>query len=401
MSLVAGLLTTTSLVQAQLLDDDTLINPKPESRLEKAAASSSQAVESLPSLSTSTSDSSSATSASSNSKSTTGTASSSGDVSITQSGSASADASITAIPTISISGNAGLPVLSSALPTIAGAYHYEAPIVPSTKGAPYIKSSKLPQGTVFIVAGAALGLFGLLVIFWRGVQAWNLHRSVRKAQEQQSLLDAKAMLGPPGGGFYAGPSSQSIEQLAHTGRLTKQNKKNQQQQFIHQQQQHHQLQQIQQQQKAARSSLFFSPTSGAVANAGSGIGAVGTAYYSPTNLNQPNIHVGSTFLPAGYYPVGAANNTASNAAPAIQFDGAAQTTNGAGYASLTNATQSDLRLPLSQHQYDGPSSAGPPSLPSLQAQAGNGHKRAPSAFLDELLDNEPPPRRQQRGSGYR
>ncbi|OCL06964.1 hypothetical protein AOQ84DRAFT_223326, partial [Glonium stellatum] len=85
------------------------------------------------------------------------------------------------------------------LPTIAGA-GIPTVIVPDTANAPFMQKSNLPDGTVFICVGAALGFMGAAILAWRGLVAWSLHRSVQRAALAQNLADSKTLLHGPGGG---------------------------------------------------------------------------------------------------------------------------------------------------------------------------------------------------------
>ncbi|RPA93995.1 hypothetical protein L873DRAFT_1568482, partial [Choiromyces venosus 120613-1] len=159
-------------------------------------------------------------------------------------------------------------------PTITGGFAAVTPTVtvPPTANAPFMQKSTLPEGTVFIAVGSALGLFALSVILWRCLVAWSLHRSVKRAAMNANMSDTKAMIRPPpnGGssGFYAaGPGSTlSLDHLGAPPRPgTNSNR-----------------------QQTPNSNLFFSPTAGAG-------GAAGDRR--------------SQYLPAGYYAAGARDST--------------------------------------------------------------------------------------------
>ncbi|KAL8770744.1 MAG: hypothetical protein Q9209_003611 [Squamulea sp. 1 TL-2023] len=260
---------------------------------------------------------------------------------------------------------------SPALPTRKGA---KAPIpsVPPTAGAPYMKKSTVPEGTVFICVGAGLAFIGLVVLAWRGLVAWSLHRSVRKAAMAPSvnysqLGDAKSKSKAPGTPFYSqGPGSTlSLDRLTATSKGGSKT-------------------------HTARSSLFFSPT------AGSGM-------QTPGNR-------GSGYLPAGYYATG---NTAAG--------GAAGMTHVEGRSPLPGRREHNHRN--SRARSVGPSPPGTPSLPpSRGAEVGyrpstaglSTHAststlnlstapqgRAPSTYLEDLFEDHSvtghPSHRQSRG----
>ncbi|KAI9859631.1 MAG: hypothetical protein M1813_006562 [Trichoglossum hirsutum] len=255
-------------------------------------------------------------------------------------------------------GATDLPSIPPTLPTLPGqaTVSYPPPSVPPTANAPYMQHSRLPEGTVFIAVGAVLGFLGLAVLAWRGLVAWSLHRSVKRAAIQNNLADSKAMLRPPGGGFYANGagSSLSLDHLSSSGKSPSGPR------------------------HTPNSSLFFSPT----ATTGSGLGQSGNR--------------GSGYLPAGYYAAG-------NAAPS----GGTGMTHIGGGAPVGLSTHS--------HGYTrarsmGPSPPGSPSLPPsrgedarfsrgpLRAGASNSslnlstqpQERAPSAYLEDLFENHQP-----------
>ncbi|KAJ8608036.1 hypothetical protein MRB53_039871 [Persea americana] len=176
-------------------------------------------------------------------------------------------------------------------PTLAGV-GVPPLIVPDTSAAPYMQVSNLPEGTVFICVGAALGFLGLCVLSWRVISAWALQRSVNRASRAAYPSDTKAPLyqavtGTIGHGYkgsYVSTRDVSMDRLAgrhsytagsmprsssgtraHRGSGTARSK--------HVSRQH-------------ASQLFFSPTAGAGA--------------------PPSANRSSSYLPAGYYAPGAA-----------------------------------------------------------------------------------------------
>ncbi|KAL8997179.1 MAG: hypothetical protein Q9169_003506 [Polycauliona sp. 2 TL-2023] len=234
------------------------------------------------------------------------------------------------------------------------------PTVPPTAGAPYMQKSTLPEGTVFICVGAGLGFIGLVVLAWRGLVAWSLHRSVRKAAMAPSvqysrLGDAKSKSTAPGTPYY----SQAPGSNLSLDRLTAPSKGGSK---TH----------------TARSSLFFSPTAG-------------TGMQTPGNR-------GSGYLPAGYY---AAGNTATG--------GGAGMTHVEGKSPLSGHREQN-------HRYSRARSAAPsppgtpgslrpdsrgaevgyrPSTAGLSTQASTStlnlstapQGRAPSAYLEDLFED--------------
>ena len=218
-----------------------------------------------------------------------------------------------------------------------------------------MQKSTLPEGTVFISVGAILGAVGFVVVAWRVLVAWSLHRSVRRAAVAQSRKHGhKKRRRHSSAPFYKeGPgSSLSLDQLAGGRGGSKSN--------------------------ITRESLFFSPTAG------------GTG-----QMPGPR---GSGYLPAGYYAAG-------NSTPG-------------GGSGMTNVGSGNVNVGSQNHRYSRARSMGPspplsPSLPpsrgedvsrrkssaaGITTHASNsslnlpGHTRAPSAYLDDLFENHPPGR---------
>lgn len=294
------------------------------------------------------------------------------------------DASTTSKPTKTSTDTAAsesdLPALTSSaldglltgLPKLPGD-DYPPPTVPPTANAPFMQKSNLPEGTVFICVGAALGFVALLVITWRGMVAWALHRSVRRAALAQpvkyngggrgikvahaSHRSSKAPFYSPGPG-----STLSLEHLSAGGQAGHKS-------------------------APARESLFFSPTAGA------GMQNQGTR--------------GSGYLPAGYY---AAGNSAAGGGAGMAH------VSGEGPTSFSNPAHPSHRYSRARSSI-GPSPPGSPSLPpslppSRGADVGTGFRRpttadrltmqgsnstlnlsaptqsrAPSAYLEDLFEN--------------
>ena len=204
--------------------------------------------------------------------------------------------------------------------------------VPDTAGAAFMQKSDLPDGTVFICVGAILAFFGAAVLAWRGLVAWSLHRSVKRAATAQNLADMKSMSALPGKkrGMYnvvgasstmsldhlnAAPIGKSSKTFAGPPGSTPQR---------------------------SASTLFFSPTAG---------GAAG--------MRDSTVNRSSTYLPAGYYQSG-------NTAPAA---GSPQT-----YVGGQNPNNlSALSLSTPGNRFSGIS---PPESPSLPPSRG-GYSRAP------------------------
>ncbi|KAL1957086.1 hypothetical protein VTO42DRAFT_6344 [Malbranchea cinnamomea] len=245
------------------------------------------------------------------------------------------------------------------LPTLPGA-KIPPPAVPPKEGAPYLQESDYPEGTVFIAVGAVLGFFALAVVAWRGLVAWSINRSVRRAAADQTQTDATALLnskkrrgnnGKSGMYRQAPGSSMSMEKLGNPARHSAMPGRT----------------------HTPSASLFFSPTaSGGMHNAGSR---------------------GSAYLPAGYY------HTSSAALG-----------NGPGLAHLSGSSIPLSPLGPQAQGYSRTKSMGttPPGSPGLRPTSNDNDQsypststlnltsppqgRAPSAYLEDLFENHPPGR---------
>ena len=237
-----------------------------------------------------------------------------------------------------------------ALPTLEGHYSYPPASVPPTENAPFMKPSHVPEGTFFIAVGAILGAFGIAVLIWRAVVACQLHRSVKRAALAQSMSNDKLSFAPPAAPFYKDNehgSSPSVNGSAGRG--------------------------VRRTQRGpipsstpSQTNLFFSPTA--------------PGANSASNRD-------SRFLPSGFYAAGAASQQAGHTHS----------------ISLTNLRPDSRGHPR-------PVGHSPPDSPSLMPRAEPARRnlssstvnlnrptsqRAPSAFLDDLLADQPdqfPPR---------
>ena len=292
------------------------------------------------------------------SSSTTDTSSPTASSSTTESSSTTSTSSSASASATDAAALTGLPKLAQD--------NYPAPTVPPTADAPFMQKSSLPDGTVFICVGAALGFIGILVLAWRGLVAWSLHRSVKRAAIAQSskysrVGDPRAKNGKSTGPYFnPGPGTTlSLDHLASNGKGGPKTP------------------------SSARGSLFFSPTAG-------------TGMQTPGNR-------GSTYLPAGYY---AAGNSAPGGGSGMTHIGG-----GGGGIGLSNLAPQNHRY--SRARSTGPSPPGTPSLPpsrgadstlgrlntaGLTMHASNSslnlsappQGRAPSAYLEDLFENHPP-----------
>lgn len=307
--------------------------------------------------------------------SSTVAATSSSSASASSTGSSSTNSASTSTSSAASASSADAAALTG-LPKLAQD-NYPAPTVPPTADAPFMQKSSLPDGTVFICVGAALGFFGVLVLAWRGLVAWSLHRSVKRAAIAQSskysrVGDPKANNGKSTGPYFSPVpgSTLSLDHLAASGKGGGKTS------------------------SSAHGSLFFSPTAG-------------TGMQAPGNR-------GSSYLPAGYYAAG-------NSAPG---GGSGMTHVGGGGIGLSNLAPQNHRY--SRARSTGPSPPGSPSLPpsrgadstlgrlnttGLTMHASNSslnlsappQGRAPSAYLEDLFENHPgtpPPEDHGRGGRF-
>lgn len=257
-----------------------------------------------------------------------------------------------AIPSITGATTRGHNTIPNSALTGTGVFTILAPSVPPTLNAPYRQQSTLPEGTVFIAVGAILGFFALSVMLWRALVVWSLHRNVKRAAMQQNKSTAKAAFRSPPPPFYQFKDRESTISLGGLG--PKSGKKNPRPTTAT---------------GMPNQSLFFSPTAGA-----SGVA-------NPGNR-------ASNYLPSGYY--------ASGASQLGNGQGMAHPGTGSPGISLSN-------LGPSRDGYARTRSVGasPPGSPYLNATIPSsstvnlsqplGDQRAPSVFLDDLMDSEAAP----------
>ncbi|KAI5862829.1 hypothetical protein GGS23DRAFT_70066 [Durotheca rogersii] len=233
------------------------------------------------------------------------------------------------------------------LPTLPGHYSYPPPSVPPTQNAPFMQPSNVPEGTVFIAVGAILGAFGAAVLIWRAVVVCLLHRSVKKAAMAQHIANDKATYLPPAAPFYKYTDHASTASLAN-GSASRGVRRTTRGPIPSS--------------TPSQSNLFFSPTAPTAPGGGGG-------------SNRE-----SRFLPSGFYAAGA---------------GSPQPGHGHSI-SLTN-------LRPDSRGHGRPLGHTPPESPSLRARPDLGQRdmsasslnlnrppsgRAPSAFLEDLLDDQ-------------
>jgi hypothetical protein len=205
-------------------------------------------------------------------------------------------------------------------------------VVPDTARAPFMQKSNLPDGTVFICVGAALGFFGAAILAWRGLVAWSLHRSVKRAAMAQNIADIKAMSAVPGKkrGLYnvvGANSNMSLDRLS-----------------------------------AAPTGTSRPPKPFATTNSGTPPKSNSSLFFSPTAAGGPrdSVNRSSSYLPAGYY-------AAATAQPAS----GSPVTHIGGHAS--HLSTHSLATP--GNRFSSRSGVSPPASPSLPPS--RGYDRAP------------------------
>jgi hypothetical protein len=238
------------------------------------------------------------------------------------------------------------PKITASLTRGFGIPTYPAAAVPPTINAPFMKHSSAPDGTVFIAVGAILGAFGLALLLWRVISGILLHRSVERAAMAQHDANSKAGFPAPPAPFYKYTDHGSTMSLGGSaaGRGVRRTNRG-----------------PTPSNNPSQSNLFFSPTAANPGTAG---------------------NRGSSFLPSGFYAAGSSS-------PGPQ---------GHGHSiSLTN-----LRPDSRGHQGN-PSrntlNPSPPESPGVMARRDLSSsslnlnrppsQRAPSAYLDDLLADDP------------
>ncbi|CAK7267013.1 hypothetical protein SEPCBS119000_002326 [Sporothrix epigloea] len=260
-----------------------------------------------------------------------------------------------AIPTLTSSVAPPKLDLPTLPPNAGGVPNYPAPSVPPTQNAPFMQHSNLPDGTVFIAVGAILGGFGAALLIWRAIVAYLLHRSIARAALAQHVANDKAAFAPPAAPFYMYSDRDSSLNLGGSG--------------------------------VGGSSAALSARGVRRTNRGptpSATPSQTNLFFSPTAPGASNLGASSNrdsrLLPSGFYAAG-------SALPA----GAGQSIN-----------MSNLR-PDSRHGRNiGPSPPDSPNFGPMRTNlasrnmsgssvnlAGPISGRAPSAFLDDLLDEQP------------
>ncbi|KAL4865974.1 hypothetical protein BDV12DRAFT_173656 [Aspergillus spectabilis] len=240
--------------------------------------------------------------------------------------------------------------------------NYPVVTVPPTDDAPYMQKSSAPEGTVFIAVGAVLGAMGLSVLAWRGLVAWSVNRSVRRAavmhsSENKGLLRGKKKRSKRTHSRSHGhthPNAVSLEKISGT---------------------HH--------------SSYRDSRASKIPTSGSGL------FFSPTAGMQNSGNRASNYLPAGYYAAGSA---AAGLAQNVGLSADHLPPQARGY-TRTGSGPTPPATPMSPpgtHEVQQYSNS---SLRQSYAAAGSTSSlnltsapqgRTPSAYLEDLFENHPP-----------
>lgn len=276
------------------------------------------------------------------------TSTSSDDETTTSTSATSGTADLPALTTSSASetGDLDLPTLSSASSYNTAIPTYPAASVPPTSNAPYMKVSGYPDGTVFIVVGAILGVFGLGILLWRAIIACMLHRSVEKAAMAQHAANDKTNFPAPPAPFYK-YSDQDSSQNVGSGRGVRRSTRGPIPSST-----------------PSQTNLFFSPTA-------TGGGNRDSVYRD--NPNRDSSYRESRFLAPGFYAAGQSSP--------LNVDGPEGSS-----ISLENMRPSSR----GHHRaLSGSPSLGPQRLPMDASSSSANQGRAPSTYLEDLLADNP------------
>ena len=275
----------------------------------------------------------------------------------------------------SASGDSSLPPASDdiPLPKASDDQEYQIPVItpPPTRGAPFMQQSDLPEGTVFIAVGSGLALCALVVLTWRGLVAWSLHRSVKRAMAQPpGVMDSKSMLRPhkggQGAGFYAAGTG-SMHSLDHLNSANRSSGVP----------------------PLPNNSLFFSPTSNAGAAPPPSGGTLGSSGGGGGGGGGGGSGAGerrSVYLPPGFYTAGNRGSGVPSNSSQTQFG---RSLRGSGISP----PGTPLMAPLSQRA----SSSGTERMTGLRVSESQTSLnvpptgRAPSAYLEDLFESHPIP----------
>lgn len=248
--------------------------------------------------------------------------------------------------TASSNGNDG-PKITASLTRGFGIPTYPPAAVPPTVNAPFMKHSSAPDGTVFIAVGAILGAFGLGLLLWRVISGILLHRSVERAAMAQHDANSKAGFPAPPAPFYKYTDHGSTMSLGGSaaGRGVRRTNRG-----------------PTPSNNPSQSNLFFSPTAANPGTAG---------------------NRGSSFLPSGFYAAGSSSPGAQGHGHSISLTNLRPDSRG----HQANASRNTLNP--SPPESPGVMARRDLSSSSLNLNQPPGSQRAPSAYLDDLLADDP------------
>ncbi|KAL4808460.1 hypothetical protein BDV18DRAFT_158554 [Aspergillus unguis] len=250
--------------------------------------------------------------------------------------------------------------------------NYPTVTVPPTDDAPYMQKSTAPEGTVFIAVGAVLGAMGLSVLAWRGIVAWSVNRSVRRAALLHSS-ESKSLL--RGGGKKKKKRSGRSHSRSHS------------QSYTNPQHNGVSLEKI----PGNKHSSYRDSRGSKIPTSGSGL------FFSPTAGMQNAGNRGSSYLPAGYY---SASNTAGGVAQNAGFSAESLPPQTRGYTRTASGPSPPATPPIAPGMHEPPrysnsnlrqSYAADGSTSSLNL-ASPPAGRTPSAYLEDLFESHQNPR---------
>ncbi|CAH0024252.1 unnamed protein product [Clonostachys rhizophaga] len=221
---------------------------------------------------------------------------------------------------------------------------YAPAAVPPTVNAPFMQHSRAPEGTVFIAVGAILGAFFLAILLWRIIVGLLLHRSVERAAKAQHDTNAKAGFPAPPAPFYKYTDQNSTMSLSQPGRNPRRTTRGT----------------VPSMTNPSASNLFFSPT----------------AANSTTPGNRA-----STYLPSGFYAAGAGSNNQTQRHSTSMTNLRPDSRGHGGSRNTFQGTPPDSPQVVGTARRD---------LSATSLNLNRPHsQRAPSAYLDDLLADDP------------
>ncbi|CAG9999740.1 unnamed protein product [Clonostachys byssicola] len=272
------------------------------------------------------------------------TTSTSEEKSSTTSSSSSKTSTTTSKETSTSTSDSGNIRITASLTGKYGVPTYAPAAVPPTVNAPFMQHSRAPEGTVFIAVGAILGAFFLAILLWRVIVGLLLHRSVERAAKAQHDTNAKAGFPAPPAPFYKYTDQNSTMSLSQPGRNPRRTTRGT----------------VPSMTNASASNLFFSPT----------------AANSTTPGNRA-----STYLPSGFYAAGAGSNNQTQRHSTSMTNLRPDSRGHGGSRNTFQGTPPDSPQVVGTARRD---------LSATSLNLNRPHsQRAPSAYLDDLLADDP------------